>query len=143
MTSKSLYELAGNAVSPVSTQVSPPPEGVSPLFTLSKKNHCGEFLLDKTKLAPSAAVLLQPNKHLPANYTRQLEQLLFNNQEQLDPEALQLITALSDMREGAGRPIRLMSQAHVKRLPILYQCLNDFFSTHRKVIRGISQQLGN
>ena len=141
MTSKSLYELTGEAVLPSPPKVSPPVSTVPPLFTLSKKTHCGEFLLDNTKLSPSAAVCLQPNKHFADSYTRQLEGLLFNTQEQLDPEVLQLITALSDMREGAARPIRLMSQAHVKRLPILYRCLNDFFSAHRKVIRGISEQL--
>lgn len=108
-------------------------------FSLSKQA-AEKFSLDKTPLAPHPTTLLSVGQ-FESTYLKQLESLIYNDQDRLDDDALRTIAAISDIVASTHRPIRLMSQAYRKKLPTLCKVLNQFYITHNEVIRSISQQL--
>lgn len=124
---------------PSNTPVAVPAQEPSQVFTLAK-TAVETFPLDGTCIAPSRAVMLS-GARFAKTYEEQLNALLYNDEEQLDHEALMLLTSLSDIHEKTQRPIRLISQSLRQKIPLVCTALNKFYRDNHAVLRGISQQL--
>lgn len=114
---------------------------VKPTFGLHKSIQY-KFEIDQSVLAPSKAVMLSGSK-FEERYRDQLNKLLYNDEEKLDPTVLFTITTLYDANVRMKGPIRLMSQQFRSKLPTVCKVLNSFYHDSNAVISGISAQLND
>jgi len=99
------------------------------------KNNTG-FVIDNTILSPTPAVVLGVIG-FERKYLDQIEKMIFNDLEKLNPEHLFTLVYLVDMFEKKMGPLKLVSNRNRRLVPKMTNVLNTFFNKNYNVLKSI------
>lgn len=105
-------------------------------FTTGKAKY--KMDLDHSGLAPSGVTMLS-YKSFEVNYLKQLNSVIYNEKDELDPDKLiRLIQMVSHLKDPKDL-IQIKSGKFSRTLPLIVKCLNEFFRKNHSVIYGMEQ----
>lgn len=91
--------------------------------------------LNGTSLAPSKKTML--GGKFKEKYRRQIENILFNGNDDIDPDNILPLLLLNEYINSGVVPIRLVMRGYSKLLVSMVEVLNDYFNEHKAVVDGI------
>lgn len=103
-------------------------------FTVSRGKV--DFGIDNTILSPSSLVLLS-SKRFEELYLKQLEDIIFTNQEEIDPDKLINLIFLIDFIKRDSYPIRIITGKYRKLAPKITNVLNNFVNKNYSILSSI------
>lgn len=101
-----------------------------------------KFDIDKTILEPSVATVLS-GKNFEKAYVRQLNSIVYTNDEELNIVSLTQLVSLYEIIEKGLYPINLVSAKHKRKIVPIIVALNAFFNTNNQVISGIYRMMSS
>lgn len=89
--------------------------------------------IKNTSLQPKS-----PNRaNFKENYREQIESIIFNPNDTIDPEALFPILIFVENVVKGRVPMRVVNQGFNKTLPQVVEVLNGFYNEHELILKGI------